>query len=516
MARGRGAIACGHPATRDAAAAMLEAGGNAFDAAAAALWTACVAEPVLASPGGGGFLLAQPAGERARVYDFFAHTPGHRLDPGDADFHPIHADFGTTRQEFHIGLGAAAAPGVVAGACAFQQELGRMPRREVFAPAIGCARDGLAMNALQAYIAEVVRPILESTPEARAIFTPAGGPPAEGDRHAMPELGEFLETLSHEGPDLFYRGEVAAAIDAACRAGGGHLRRSDFEDYRVERREPLTAGYRGRRVLTNAPPASGGLLINFGLELLAGLPGGADVDSPEQALRMAAVLDATRQARLDAGLDAGVTDRTARTLLDPDQLARYRALIAGHPPSHRGTTHISVIDARGNAAALTVSNGEGCGWIVPGTGFMLNNMLGEADLQPRGFGQWPTATRLTSMMAPTLVSDPSGGELLALGSGGSNRIRSALLQVLAAHLDGGLPLEAAVERPRLHLEGQCLEIEGGFTAATVEALQRQWPEHRVWPDRNLFFGGAHAVAAGQDGFTGAGDPRRGGVATVVP
>lgn len=516
MARGRGVIACGHPATRDAAAAMLEAGGNAFDAAAAALWTACVAEPVLASPGGGGFLLAQPAGERARVYDFFAHTPGTRLDPADADFHPIHADFGTTRQEFHIGLGAAAAPGVVAGTCAFQQELGRMPRREVFAPAIACARDGLPMNALQAYIAEVVRPILEATPEARAIFAPAGAPPAEGDRHAMPELGEFLDTLAHEGPDLFYRGEVAAAIDAACRASGGHLRRGDFEDYRVERREPLAVDYRGRRVLTNAPPASGGLLVNFGLELLAGLPGAADIDAPEQALRMAAALDATRQARLDAGLDAGVTDRTARTLLDPERLARYRALIAGHPPSHRGTTHISVIDARGNAAALTVSNGEGCGWIVPGTGFMLNNMLGEADLQPRGFGHWPTATRLTSMMAPTLVSDPAGGELLALGSGGSNRIRSALLQVLVAHLDGGLPLEAAVERPRLHLEGQCLEIEGGFPAATVEALQRQWPEHRVWPDRNLFFGGAHAVAAGRDGFTGAGDPRRGGVATVVP
>jgi gamma-glutamyltranspeptidase/glutathione hydrolase len=495
---------------------MLEAGGNAFDAAAAALWTACTAEPVLASPGGGGFLLAQPAGERPRVYDFFAHTPGARLEPADADFHPIYADFGTTRQEFHIGLGSAAAPGVVAGTCAFQQELGRMPRREVFAPAIGCARDGLRMNALQAYICEVVRPILEATPEARAIFTPAGRPPAEGERHAMPALADFLDSLAHEGPDLFYRGEVAAAIDAASRAGGGHLRRADFEGYRIERREPLAVDYHGRRVLTNPPPASGGLLVAFGLELLGGLTHSADTDAAARALRMAAVLDATGQARLDTGLDAGVTGETARALLDPDQLARYRAAIAGRPKAHRGTTHISVIDARGNAAALTVSNGEGCGWIVPGTGFMLNNMLGEADLQPRGFGQWPTATRLTSMMAPTLVSDRAGEELLALGSGGSNRIRSALLQVLVAHLDAGLPLESAVEYPRLHLEDGCLEIEGGFSEATVEALQGQWPGHRLWPDRNLFFGGAHAVAAGPGGFTGAGDPRRGGVATVVP
>lgn len=511
----RGAVACGHPVTRDAAIAMLEAGGNAFDAVAAALWAACVAEPVLASPGGGGFLLARPANEEPRVYDFFAHTPRTRLEPGDADFRPIIADFGTTQQEFHIGLGSAATPGMVAGTFRFHSELGRMPVREVMAPAVTAGRDGVEVQPLQAYIAEVIGPILAATPEARAVFAPDGEEPKTGDRHAMPALGDFLDTLAIEGPDLFYRGEVARSVAAACEAGGGHLRREDFERYRVECREPLTVNYRGYRMLTNAPPATGGLLVAFGLEVLAGGPVPGDAFGSQEALRMATALSATQEARVASGLDAGVDDAAAARLLDPGTVERFRRMVVEHAPARRGTTHISVLDADGNAATLTVSNGEGCGSIVPGAGFMLNNMLGEADLQPRGFGRWPPDTRLTSMMAPTLVMDSAGERTIALGSGGSNRIRSAILQVLAAHLDHDLPLQAAVERPRLHIEGERLEIEGGFEPSVIEALGARWPQHGAWPDRNLFFGGCHAVAQEPGGFSGAGDPRRGGVAAVV-
>lgn len=515
MTNGHGAVACGHPVTRDAAATMLQAGGNAFDAVAAALWTACITEPVLSSPGGGGFLLARPADGAPRVYDFFTHTPRTRLALEDSDFRPIIADFGTTQQEFHIGLGAAATPGVVAGTFAFHDELGRMPMPEVMQPAIAAGREGVEVQPLQAYIAEVVGPILEATPEARAVFAPDGHKPKAGAWHAMPELGEFLATLALEGPDLFYRGEVAASVDAACEAGGGHLRRADFERYRVERRRPLEIDYRGHRVLTNAPPASGGLLVAFGLEVLAG---GSVPDDPlgaVEARRIAAALAATAEARVDSGLDAGVDEAAAARLLDPATVERFRRTVAGHPPARRGTTHISVLDAAGNAAALTVTNGEGCGSIVANTGFMLNNMLGEADLQPRGFGRWPTDTRLTSMMAPTLVDDSAGERTVVLGSGGSNRIRSAILQVLAAHLDFGLPLEQAVDRPRLHVEGERLEIEGGFDPSVIRALGELWPDHCAWPERNLFFGGAHAVAYGPEGFSGAGDARRGGVAAVV-
>ncbi|CAN5750290.1 hypothetical protein BH23GEM11_BH23GEM11_21630 [soil metagenome] len=148
-----------------------------------------------------------------------------------------------------------------------------------------------------------------------------------------------------------------------------------------------------------------------------------------------------------------------------------------------------------------------------GAGFMLNNMLGEADLQPRGFGRWPTGVRLTSMMAPSLLAE-SDGRVVVLGSGGSNRIRSALLQVIAGIVDHGLPLEDAVARPRLHVEGSRLEIEGGWSEGAVAGLTPAWPDHAVWPEPNLFFGGVHAVEQRPRGSAGAGDPRRGGVSST--
>ncbi len=510
-----GAVACGHPVTRDAAAAMLTAGGNAFDAAAAGLWAACVSEPVLASPGGGGFLLARPVDGRARVYDFFAQTPRERRPHAEIDFHPIHADFGTTRQEFHIGLGSAATPGMVAGLFSLQQELGRMPAAEPLAPAIAAAREGVCVNELQGYICSVVAPILLASVEARALFARDGRVMAEGELHRPRALGDFLEVLAHEGPDLFYRGEVAAAIADACVTDGGHLRREDFTAYRVARREPLDLAFHGQHILTNPPPSAGGLLVAFGLAVLAGTAAPTAPDSAAAVRRLAGALAATREARLRERVDDGVDDALARRMLDPERVAHYRDRVAAHAPAYRGTTHISVIDAAGNAAAGTVSNGEGCGWIVPETGMMLNNMLGEADLQPHGFDTWRPDTRLASMMAPTLVEDGAGTRLMALGSGGSNRIRSALLQVLAARLEAGLSLTAAVEQPRLHVEGDRLEIEGGFGDEAVAALQAEWPEHCVWPGRNMFFGGAHAVEVGPGGFDGVGDPRRGGEATVV-
>lgn len=511
-----GAVACGHPVTRDACVATLRAGGNAFDAAAAGLWAACVAEPLLASLGGGGFLLARPQTEEARLYDFFAHTPRRRHPPEGLDFREILVDFGTAQQPFHIGLGAAATPGTVAGLFQFHRDLGRLPVEEIVAPAVAAARQGVLVTSMQAYLARVLTPILNATADARATFVPGETGMSEGVVHTQPELADLIEALSREGPELFYQGEVARAVDEACRAGGGHLRREDFTAYRVVRRRPLEVGYRGRRILTNPPPASGGLLIAFGLRVLAGIPSGPDPDGPVEAHRLSMALAAMRDVRTGEGLEEDVDREQAAGVLTPETVDRYRAQVAGHPPSRRGTTHLSVIDGEGNAASLSISNGEGCGWMIPGTGVMLNNVLGESDLQPRGFGRWPPDTRLTSMMAPTLVEDREASRLLALGSGGSNRIRSAILQVLTGMLDLGLPLEAAIARSRLHVEGPRLEIEGGFGEEVVRALIRHWPDHRVWAETNLFFGGVHGAESRGREFGGAGDPRRGGVAAVVP
>lgn len=515
--RAKGAVAAGDVHTAQAAADVLRAGGNAFDAAIAALFASSVAEPVLSSLGGGGFLLAHPAGGKPVLYDFFAHTPVRKQT--EVDFHPVLADFGAVTQEFHIGLGSVAAPGQVKGAFAVLGDLGVMPPADVIAPAQDLARTGFKLSPLQAYIFEVVEPIYRATPACRAQYASPGNPDKLIGAHEtmrVPELADFLDALAHEGDDLFYRGEVAARVARDCEDQGGHLERRDFEDYRVHKRAPLVVDYAGARIITNPPPSVGGILIAFALELLQDT--GVDklgFGSVDYLQRLARVMHLTNQARVESGLNEH-PNSGAETLMDSAFLERYREGVLGVPKAHRGTTHISVIDKAGNAASMTLSNGEGSGYIAPGTGVVFNNMLGEEDINPRGFHQWPTDTRLSSMMAPSLI-EREDGLLVALGSGGSNRIRTAVLQVVLAMLEFGMHVEDAVARPRVHFEGGVLNIEPGFAEGVTERLGQIFDTTKCWDAQNLFFGGVHAVEfdARSGALGGGGDPRRGGVALVV-
>jgi gamma-glutamyltranspeptidase/glutathione hydrolase len=188
---------------------------------------------------------------------------------------------------------------------------------------------------------------------------------------------------------------------------------------------------------------------------------------------------------------------------------------AGEPPTARGTTHVSVIDEAGGAASMTCSTGCGSGWFAGDSGVHLNNMLGEGDLALASRVLRP-GDRITSMMSPTIVLGGDGRIRLVLGSSGSSRIRSAVTQVLTRALDGRLTLPEAVEAPRIHPEGALLDCEGGFPEEVLDALAEAGEDVVRWPGRNLYFGGAQAVAAHPDGrLEAAGDPRRGGAGTVV-
>ena len=310
---------------------------------------------------------------------------------------------------------------------------------------------------------------------------------------------------------------MGRTLVADCEHRGGFLTAADLAAYRVERREPLSMSYNGVRLLTNPPPSCGGILICFALALLEGRGiGQLQHGSAEHLKLVAAVMEQTNKARVESGLSTLDADQQASILLDPALLESYRDHLSGRYASLRGTTHISVIDADGNAASLTVSNGEGAGYLIPGTGIMMNNMLGEEDINPHGFHRWPTDSRITSMMSPTLLMWPDD-RIVALGSGGSNRIRTAILQVLINRIDFGMDLEQAVHVPRIHHEGGFLNVEGGFGSGVEEALARAFPEHRLWDGLNLFFGGAHSVEQGPDeaGSVGASDPRRGGAWATI-
>lgn len=512
-----GVAASGHKETSQAARIILEEGGNAFDAALGAMCAASVCEPMLASFGGGGFLLAQTANGSAQVFDFFTQTPS--ASKGELDFYPIQADFGTATQEFHIGMGSIAVPGVVAGMFAIHKARCSLPLEKIIEPAIYLAREGVRVNRLQKYLNDILAPIIAASPAAKSRAMPmfAPGRLAEiGDFISNIDFADTLEALVKEGQQWFYRGEPGQQLVRDCAAKGGLITQADLDNYRVIQRDPVSINYRGASIISNSPPSPGGCLVAFAMSLLEDV-GLRDVEwgSPQHAMKLARVMQASGIIRREQGMASGLSDATAAQILDKENLTNWRETLSSGGLASRGTTHMSIADAEGNLASLTLSNGEGSAYVLPDTGIMLNNMLGEEDLNPEGFHRLPPNQRLASMMTPTIVTLADGAQI-ALGSGGSNRIRSAILQVLVNVLEYEMGLEAAVVAPRLHLEDDHLSMEQGFSETAFESLQSTWPGAEIWPESNLFFGGVHAVERLANGeFKAAGDPRRGGAVALA-
>ncbi|MEM8744047.1 MAG: gamma-glutamyltransferase [Pseudomonadota bacterium] len=512
MSKAKGVIAAGHKITAEAASEVLREGGNAFDAVIAAMITATVPEFVFSSIGGGGFLMARPAGSRKAVcYDFFAHTPRTKRPEDELDFYAITADFGPASQEFHIGAGSTATPSFIQGLYAIHDDLGTVPMARLFEPAVLAAREGVTVTELHAYLYSIVAPILIASPSASRYYAPDGKLLGAGSHYRNAELADTLDCIAREGVRLFTEGEVAQAMVAQSQELGGHLTPDDLRRYSVERRAPLHWPYRGHDVLLNPAPAASGALIAFGLGLLERILENGTAPDP---VLLARVMEETNTVRAARGAEL-------ETIVSEATLSQHLAALARHTPATRGTTHVSIIDGDGNAAAATITNGEGNGYMVSGCGFMLNNMLGEEDLNPGGFHKWTPDTRLSTMMAPTIVTGPDGS-LMALGSGGANRIRTAVLQVIVNLIDRGVDLDTAVNAARLHVErDDTVSYEEApwdliFTDDERQALLEAFPEAHGWPTANLFFGGVHTARQdGKGGFQGAGDPRREGVAVLV-
>ena len=485
----RALIAAGHPLVSDAAARILAAGGNAFDAVIAAGFASVVAEHTLTSLGGGGFLLARTGRGKEVLFDFFVNTPGLGLtgDQLTPHFFPITVNFPGSAQDFNVGAASVAVPGNLQGFLNVHDRLGHLPLTDILQPAIGLARGGWQLNDSQAYFLRLLEPIMTLSADGRRLFGD-GDHPRPGRRLDNPELADFLEKLPEDRGRSFYRGDLAETMARMMREKQGLLTAADLAAYRVVERRPLKIDYRGRTLLTNPWPAVGGSLIGLSLSLLAERPVGAgDWGSAAHLLHLAEVMIEVEKSRAPG--------------LAPDPRAGRQF--------HRGTTHISVADRQGNVAAMTTSNGEGSGCFVPGTGIMLNNMMGEDDLHPAGFHASPPALRVGSMMAPALLLE-KGQVRLVLGSGGSKRIRTALVQVLSHIVDFEKPLIEAITAPRLHWDGTVMQVEPGWPAA-VAALKERWPVN-VWPGLDVYFGGVHAVAPGREA---AADPRRGGAVAIV-
>jgi gamma-glutamyltranspeptidase/glutathione hydrolase len=522
-----GAVAAGHRVTAEAGARALAQGGNAIDAVVAAGAMSWAAEPALTSPCGGGFVIVRPARGRApAVLDAFTSIPGRSLPARRrlAAVESVNVPFDEqTTQVFHIGPATCAVPGVVAGLYEAHRRYGRLAWRDLLMPAADAAQRGVAARGGQYAVLVAIQAILEHTAEARAVFTRRGRFVAEGQPIRQPQLAESIELLAQRGPAAMYRGPLGRAMVGHQHHTGGRLTEADLAGYRPIWRRPLVIRYRDRELLTNPPPSSGGVLIGHMLAVLDGvdrpLPPGeaATLRAYAEAMRSAGRMrDREFERRLHRG-------GLAAYVLAADAIAGGRRAVAaalrGEPrpvgvrvPADAGTTHISVLDETGNAAAFTASNGCHSGVIVPGTGLHLNNMMGEEDLSA---GRHLAAgTRLTSMQSPSVVTRDGAVELV-LGSSGSNRLRSAIAQVAINVIDHGMPAQEAIDRPRVHVEGARLDCEGGLDPTELAVLERWGEQVNRFGSLNLYFGGTNAVRLRAGRLDAGGDPRRDGHGIVL-
>ena len=528
----KGVIAAGAPETAAAGTAMLEQGGNAVDAAVAAAFASFIAEIGVVHLGGSGVAhLYNPKSGNSLVYDFFSNMPGlGKKVPQPMDFGDVLIDFGETTQSFHLGRASVAVPGNIAGLCQMAADYGRLPLPTLLKPALQLARDGLNLSEFQAKTCQLLEPIYCNTADMREIFQKDGRIVSPGDHLYIPHLADTLIDLAQEGEGLARNGRLAQAILADQQANRGLLTAADLDNYQVRKVQSIRLPYRDYQILLPPPSSTGGVLTAFILKLMSRFNVGQNRHGSTNHIRLLfELMAATSHARpfWDGWNDTKTTEEAITRFLDDDfvqifyeqvqaSLASRRASpVVPEPKGPPNTSHLSVIDGEGLAVSLTNTAGESAGYVVPGTGYIPNNMLGEADLHPNGFHSRAAGQRIPTMMTPTIVLK-DGHTRLVVGSGGSIRIRSAIFQVLSNLLDFGMQLTDAVNTARVHLEDGVLQCEAGYDAAAIDELEAMgYPVNR-WQKRSIYFGGAHSVSRTVNGrLVAAGDNRRGGsVATA--
>ncbi len=458
-------VAAGHPATVEMGIRTLQRGGTAADAAVSATLAACVAESIFTGLGGGGFATYyEAATQRVTCLDFFCAAPGVDGDRAAGPMRPISVRFGEVPMPYEIGGSSVAVPGVAAGCGEIHARWGRLPWVDVVEPVVQLAREGVIVP--QAHAATLPA-LLEAMmlDQGAAAYAPQGVVLGGGDRLFHAGLADTLTLIAHHGPAVLYHGELGRLMVEAVRADGGVLGPADLAHYRVIERDVMRARLDecvviGRRDLNQTLPT------------LRSLPPLGGMDTADRAVVLAKALSPN-------GFDG-----------------------------YGDTTNITVVDPEGNACVVTTTLGLGAGIWVPGYGVHLNSMLGEGELN---VGEMAPGDRLSSMMCPLVALGEHGDLMLAAGSAGASRIRSALLATLIAVLVDGKTVAEAVAAPRQHPADDIVHLEPHFPDSQAKAIEEAGFRCLRWEETNHYFGGVSAI-----GVTGAsGDPRRDGTAALL-
>ncbi len=484
------AVAAPNEAAADAAEQVAAAGGNAVDAALAAALVAMVNEVGIVSLSSGGFVTVQPAGGgTAYTVDGWMDMPGRGLSRGAAtgSTWDVATAYGGG-VDLTIGPGSVAVHGSLAAFGEAHRRDGRLPWRELVAPAIEVARDGYRLTSASRYYLDFTHDdVFGWDPESRAVLHDAEGELTTA-RIVMPDLVRSLELIAHDGPGVLHHGELADQISRDVSGRGGLLTHDDLAAYEPVVRPALVSRAGGWALSTTPPPSVGGVCLTAMLRLLLAHPGEDPLDPEHVVLVQRAVLG-HRLEVLDHAPDLVEAAREFLDRVDRDHLA---VLESG------STAHVSATDRDGTACAVTFSSGYGSGMIAAGTGIWLNNCLGEQELNPAGLHAAVPGTRLLSNMAPS-VGRHDDGSTLAIGSPGADRITTAIAQVLAGYVSG-LSLHEAVNRPRVH----------------VHRPGRPDEQVRQEIDLTMYYGGVGATVVTADGhLVAAADPRREGAVRLV-
>lgn len=504
----KGVVAAGDPRSAQAGADILEAGGNAYDAALAVMLAAPICEPLFTSLGGGGFLLGLEKNKKPELYDFFVEVPKKRIE--EPEFYPIYVDFGAAIQEFHIGAGSIAIPGLVAGIEQVHKEKCTLPMSEIIKPAVKYAREGIYLSKMQASFVKLLEPIFTSTKSSMDVYGMEDGKLIdETHLYKNPQYADFLEEFAIEGAKLFYEGHVADEIEKITKENDGLILKEDLKNYKVIKRTPIDFMYKDYEIVTNPPPSGGGILIAFTMKILENYDL-KDFRSFEYVKGLIEAFNTTSDFRKEH-VDEFLHDPKLKEILSNDRLIKnYCTTMHSRLNLWGNTTHLAVIDEEGNAVSCTTTNGEGCGHVIPSSGIMLNNMMGEEDLNPHGWFAWDEGIRLPSMMAPTAVLK-NGHPKLILGSAGSNRIRSAITTTMINNLEYGMNLHDSINSPRIHFEKGAVCMEPECDETILEELKKHY-ELQYFDSLNVFFGGVQAVNGNLEGGS---DTRRGAAVIKV-
>lgn len=516
----------------EAGAEILRQGGNAVDAAVATAFALAVVYPEAGNVGGGGFLVARFASGESAALDFRERAPlaATRTMFLDSAGNPTDASL--------VGHRAAGVPGSIAGLREAHRKFGRLPWTKIIAPALRLAREGFAVTRRFARTLRSDSSRLARFESSRRLFFPGGNAPAEGNRWKNPGLAATLERIATLGSDGFYGGTTADSIIAEMRRGGGIITREDLASYRAVWRQPVRFTYRGHPVLSMPPPSSGGVTLAILCNILSeydlkkvGWNSAEAAHLEIEAMRRAFAArntflgdpDAVR-IPVDSLLSAGFAESQRRGIsvqhATPSSRVNFRTERTGEGNQ---TTHLSTVDAEGNAVALTTTLNSlyGNGVVVAGTGFLLNNEMDDFTVKPGvpnmfGLVQGEPNTiapgrRILSSMTPAIVCTPDGMPMIVTGARGGPYIITSVFQVVSNILDHEMDLATALTAPRFHhqhLPDIVEWEEGAFSSKTERELEQRGHALRKSGSQ----GSAPTLIRRNGRWEGMGDPRSGGTA----